>query len=203
MKILSYIGIIPVAFVFFIFYLIAASKTKKYLKEQNVKDKGTVKVALFATFLTYFVTVSLAYLSIGHFFFIYVMLLLYGVLGTIAHIFVRGHRIMQGKNDVTSILYGLTYHCWQVLQMIVLVVSAVIDIIVSLIADDWKQTKKSIQAKEQAEKYFRDVSVDKPSNYSDGLNIEYRKFIEATAVEDNSNARKTFADGYFKKVYGK
>ncbi len=203
MKYLSFIGIIPILIVFVIFYSIAVSKTKKYINEQKIADANTVKLALFFTFLTYFSTISLAYFSIGHFYLIYIMLLVYGILGTIAHIFIRGHRIMQGKNDITTILYGLTYHCWKVLQLIILAVTTIIDIILSFIVDDWKQTKKSIQAKEQTEKYFRDVSIDKPVNYNDGLNIEYRKFIETTSLDDNSNTKKTFAEGYFKTINNK
>ena len=197
------IGIALIAIVFIIFYLIATCKTGKYIKEQEIKDGSTVGIALFFTFLTYFAIVSSIYLSIGNLIFVYLIFLEYAILGTIAHVFARGHRIMQGKNDVTTILHGLTHYSWDILQLIVLVVTTVIDIIFSFIADDWKQSKKNIQAKEQTEKYFREVSVDKPVNYSDGLNIEYRKFIETTAVEDNSDTRKTFADQYFKKVYDK
>ena len=45
--------------------------------------------------------------------------------------------------------------------------------------------------------------IDKPANYSNGLNIEYRNFIEKASVEDNSNARKIFAEKYFEAVYNK
>ena len=200
---LKFIAVIPFLIVFIIFHSIARSKTKKYINEQKIEDGKTVLTALSLTFLTYFVTLALAVLAIGHFFYIFVMLLAYGVLGTVAHIFTRGHRIMHGENDVTTILSKLTYHCWQVLQYIALVVTAIIDIIISLFVDDWKATKKSIRAKEQSEKYFREVSVDKPSNYSDGLNIEYRKFIETTSAEDSSSTRKAFASEYFKSVYNK
>ncbi|MBQ5801245.1 MAG: hypothetical protein IIW20_05095, partial [Clostridia bacterium] len=102
-----------------------------------------------------------------------------------------------------TILYKLTYYCWQVLQYIALVVIAIVDIIVSLFVDDWKATKKSIKAKEQVEKYFREVSVDKPLNYNDGLNIEYRKFLETTSAEDSGSTKKAFASEYFKSVYSK
>lgn len=199
----SIIGTSSILLVFIIFYLVAASKTKKYVNQHEIKDASTIKIALSLTFLTYFFTITLARFSIGRIFLIYIMFLVYGILGTIAHIFVRGHRIMQGKNDITTILYGLTYHCWQVLQMIILVVRTVIDIIASFIVDDWKQSNKRTQAKEQTEKYFREVSIDKPVNYSDGLNIEYRDFIKTTSMEDNADTRKIFADKYFQAIYNK
>ena len=202
---LSIIRMVLPTVVFAIFYSIAAKKTKKYIEDKKIPDGKTLKTALRLTFLTYYLTVLLAAFqtTTGEIYWLYIMLVVYGLLGTVAHVFTSGHRRMNGKNDVTTILYGFTFVCWQVMQWIILVVTAVVDIIASLIVDDWKQTKKSIQAKEQTEKYFRDVSVDKPVNYQDGLNIEYRKFIETTSVEDNSNARKVFADEYFKKVYSK
>lgn len=201
----SFAGTIFPTIIFIIFYSIANKSIKKYIKEANIPDGKAVMAAFRWTFLTYYVTMMwVSYMfGGGELLGVYAMILCYGVLGTISYAIAHGHRRMYGKNDVTTILCGFTYRCWQVMQMIILVVLTVVDIIVSLFVDDWKQTKKSIKAKENVEKYFREASVDKPVNYQDGLNIEYRKFIETTSSEDNGAARKKFADEYFKTVYSK
>lgn len=201
----SIIKVIPTAIVFLIFYLIARSSTKKYIKKENIPEGYIIKTALFLTFVTYFITVYFLIREItsGIIGWFYIGAVAYGILGTLSHTYVAYHRRSFGKNDITTILYNLTYICWQVMQYIAMIFNAVLDIIISLIISDWKETKKSIKAKEETEKYFRNTSIDKPLNYQDGLNGEYRKFIETTSVEDNSNARKTFADQYFKSVYEK
>lgn len=185
--------------------LIANAKIKKYVKKHEIVDGGTIKTASFLTVLTYVVSIELCLCTtyLDGAIWIPLGFLAYGVLGTIAHIFVRGHRRLYGKNKATTILYGLTHHCWEVLQLIGLAIRTVVDIIASFIADDWKQTNKRIKAREETEKYFRENSVDKPNNYQDGLNIAYRDFLSNSSVDDNSEAKKIFADEYFKKVYDK
>lgn len=131
----SILSIFPTAIVFLIFYLIALSSIKKYIKKENIREGYIIKAALFFTFLTYFIAVYFItrQLSSGQIYWFFIMMVAYGILGTISHTYVAYHRRTYGKNDITTILYNFTFICWQTMQYIAIIFTAVIHIIISLI----------------------------------------------------------------------
>ncbi len=137
-----------------------------------------------------------------HFAMIYLSIVLYSILGSIAQKIVDKYQHQYGKHKMTDFMLAVTVPAGYVGQFVMIIVKGIALIVFSLFKDMNEEINRNIQADEAADKYLRDkVPKCRPINYENELEASYRDYIKTMGIEDNSRNREEFGKKYFNHIY--